>query len=193
DLARNTRRGGRVVDVDRAAFHRGDRATLAESDGAKIGIVADAAEHDLGALRGFGRRPGDGAAVLLAPLVRLGARAVVDGNRVPFLREPSRHRKTHHAEAEESDVRHFVLPLNQWITVITGWVSDRNGLALPCNQPLTITATAEMNAGIAPARKICRGVQAIPSITPPMSGPTIAPTRPTPSAQPTPVERITVG
>ena len=46
---------------------------------------------------------------------------------------------------------------------------------------------------MAPAMKICCGVHDSASIAPPMNGPMIEPMRPTPSAQPTPVDRITVG
>src|SRR5262249_61482345 len=56
----------------------------------------------------------------------------------------------------------------------------------------TIAAAAQM-AGAMPAMKMRSGVHCIDSSRPPTDGPTIEPTRPTPSAQPTPVARIGEG
>src|ERR1700732_3715451 len=66
-------------------------------------------------------------------------------------------------------------------------------LELPRSRLLARIAAAAHKAGTAPVRNICRGRQSIDSITPPRSGPTIEPRRPTPNAQPTPVDRIDVG
>ena len=84
----------------------GDAAKSAEIVFSCVGDDADLRAIALGALRRLGGRPGDRAAVLLAPLVRLRARAVVDGDRVTLLREPTRHREAHYDKAEERDVRH---------------------------------------------------------------------------------------
>ncbi len=53
--------------------------------------------------------------------------------------------------------------------------------------------SAATNAGTAIMKNRLRGVNCAASRMPPITGPTIAPTRPTPSAQPTPVERTAVG
>src|SRR6185436_20364967 len=93
DLARDVGRRRRVVAEDRSRAHRRDDAAAAERYLAQIGVVADAAEHDLGALRGCRRRRSRLAAVLLAPLVGLRGRAVVDRDAVALLREPTCHGK----------------------------------------------------------------------------------------------------
>jgi len=54
-------------------------------------------------------------------------------------------------------------------------------------------AAAAISAGPAATRKICRMSQCKAKSQPPISGPTIDPIRPMPSAQPTPVDRMAVG
>src|SRR5262245_16407199 len=81
----------------------------------------------------------------------------------------------------------------QCALAVASSVAGRNGLTCPCRYPLATTAQAAQIAGTAPAMNICCGVHSIDSMMPPSIGPTIDPMRPMPSAQPTPVERITVG
>ena len=54
-------------------------------------------------------------------------------------------------------------------------------------------AAVAINGGMAAAQKTRRVSDVIDSNKPPRIGPTIEPTRPIPSAQPKPVERIAVG
>src|SRR5690606_33596860 len=59
--------------------------------------------------------------------------------------------------------------------------------------PRVKTAIEAIAAGMTASRISDCGVQPAASSTPPTSGPTMAPMRPTPSAQPTPVARMAVG
>ena len=53
--------------------------------------------------------------------------------------------------------------------------------------------TNASNAGIDPAKNICRNDHSWETMMPPNIGPTIDPMRPTPKAHPTPVDLIDVG
>jgi hypothetical protein len=54
DLAGDARRNGGVVDEHRARTQRGERAIGAEHDIGQIIVVANAGDHRVGVLRGFG-------------------------------------------------------------------------------------------------------------------------------------------
>jgi hypothetical protein len=54
-FARHVGRGGGVVDEGGALLHAGEGAVVAQHHGAQVVVVADAAEHDVGAGRGFAR------------------------------------------------------------------------------------------------------------------------------------------
>ena len=87
ELARDVGRGGGVVDEDGALALGLEGAALGRRHRAQIVVVADAAEHEVGVLRRFGRRRGGLAAELLGPRLGLGAVAVVDVRSwPPFLR-----------------------------------------------------------------------------------------------------------
>ena len=89
-------------------------AARAERDVAQIGIVADAAEHDLGALRRRSRSGRRFALVLRAPPLGLRSGAVVHRDVVTLPREPTRHRKTHDPESQERYVRHRRYSCRKW-------------------------------------------------------------------------------
>ena len=55
-FAGDLRGGGGVVDEDRAGLHALERAGLAQRHGAQIVVIADASEHDIGALGRRARR-----------------------------------------------------------------------------------------------------------------------------------------
>ena len=80
ELARDRRRGGGVVDEDRAALHAGEGAVVAERDRAQVVVVADAGEHDLGALGRRGAAWPRSCRRIPRPMPGLGGGAVVDGH-----------------------------------------------------------------------------------------------------------------
>ena len=71
EFARHIGRGGGVVDEDRAGLHAGEGAVRAQHHAAQVVVVADTAEHDLRACRGFARRGGGLAAEFGGPGLRL--------------------------------------------------------------------------------------------------------------------------
>src|SRR5262249_40950764 len=110
-FARDLRRGGGVVDEDRALLHAGKGAVRAQGHLAQVVVVADAAHHELLALRGFARGRRARPAVFLHPGLRLRGGAVVDRDLVPTLvLEMPGHRITHDPEAEKRDFRHDLPP-----------------------------------------------------------------------------------
>src|ERR1700719_1740947 len=86
-----------------------------------------------------------------------------------------------------SDLPHVFGP------VVVTKLSGPYALELPRIRPVSMIETPAHKEGIAPARKICCGCHPTDSMIPPSTGPTMEPTRPAPSAQPTPVDRIAVG
>ena len=92
-----------MVDEDRARRHAGERAVRAQHHAAQVVVVADAGEHDLGACDGFTRRGGMAAAKFRCPGLRLGGRAVIDGDVVAGARQMAGHGQAHDAQAEECD------------------------------------------------------------------------------------------
>ena len=106
-LARDFRRRCGVVDEHCALFHAGECAACAQRNFTHVVIVADAHHHEIAILCRLARRPRVLSAVLLRPLLGLGGGAVVDRDvMAAFLREMSRHRVAHDAQAEERDFRH---------------------------------------------------------------------------------------
>jgi hypothetical protein len=96
-----------VVDEDRTLGHFLKRSVRSQRDFAQVRIVAHAAEHDLGALGGLGRRLRRPAIVLGNPRVGLGAAAVVHGHVVAAPGdEMAGHGETHHAESDECEFAH---------------------------------------------------------------------------------------
>ena len=79
------RRGRRVVDVDRARLHAGERAVLAERHLAQIVVIADAGEDEIGALGRLGGVAATRRHAAPTHLLGLGAGAVVDGQSCPPL------------------------------------------------------------------------------------------------------------
>src|SRR5436853_7053260 len=68
--------------------------------------------------------------------------------------------------------------------------SRRYALPVPLRRLPSMTAMAAQKAGSAPTANICCGVHPEEKSVPASTGPTTEPMRPTPRAQPTPVERI---
>ena len=85
---------------------------IAQHDRAHVIVVADAAEHDLLAGRGFFGRLGRLALVLLGPGLGLGEGPVVDRHLMALGGEMPRHRKAHHAETQKRYLGHRSLPKN---------------------------------------------------------------------------------
>ena len=112
EFARHVGGGSRVVDEDRARLHAGKRAVLTDRDGAQVIVVSDTGEDEIGAVGGFLRRRGHGAAELLDPFPGLGCRAVVDRDVVAALdRQVARHVVPHYAKADECRLCHLRSPL----------------------------------------------------------------------------------
>ena len=99
-------RGGGVVDEDRAFLHSREGAVRSKGDAAQVVVVADAGEDDLLSPGGLARGRGMGAAMRRDPGLRLRGRSIVDGDLVALAGEVAGHRPTHHAEAQERDLRH---------------------------------------------------------------------------------------
>ena len=97
----------RVVDVDGACLHAGERAVRAECDGSKVVVVADAREDEVRALgRGLRRRCGL-PTVLGDPLFGFRSRAIEDRYlMIAALRQMARHRITHHTQTDKCDLCH---------------------------------------------------------------------------------------
>ena len=111
-FARNGRRGGRVVDEDRALLHARERAVWSEHDGAQIVVVADAGENEIAIRHRLARRRRGCAAVFRNPVPRLRRRAVIDRQVVTALGlQMARHRKAHDAQPEKCDLRHAASPV----------------------------------------------------------------------------------
>jgi len=98
-----------VIGEDGAAAHAGKGALRAGRDLADVVVIADAGEDDLGAFGGLRRRRARGAAIFLDPGLRLGRRAVVDGDLMARFGKMPRHRIPHHAQPEECQL-HIASP-----------------------------------------------------------------------------------
>jgi hypothetical protein len=96
--------------------------------------------------------------------------------------------------AHDSGSMWFATPSSQGTcTLYSLPVSRRTPIVHRRNRPRIAIDTIVPSAGIAATMNISRACQPCASSTPPRSGPAIAPTRPEPSAQPAPVERIIGG
>ncbi|MPM46955.1 hypothetical protein SDC9_93662 [bioreactor metagenome] len=97
--------GGRrgVVGKDRAFFHSGECAILAQHHRAQVVVIAHAAEHDVRILHRLARCLAEAAAKFLAPCFGLGGRAVVDRDLVPRFGQMARHGIAHDAQPQERD------------------------------------------------------------------------------------------
>jgi len=111
ELPRHLSGSGGVVDKHRARAHAAECAIGACRHGAKIIVIADAAEDTLrGKCRSRWRRCA-AAAVSADPSLRLRAVAIVDGHVVaPLGEQMPRHGKAHHAQADPRDLRHCSSP-----------------------------------------------------------------------------------
>ncbi len=111
-LPRDGGRGRGVVDEDRARLQGMERAAQPGRDRAQIIIVADAGEDEVRAVRRGRRRFRSTPSVALGPGLRLGGRAVVDGNLVSApLAQMACHRETHDAQTDEGDLAHRFSPV----------------------------------------------------------------------------------
>src|SRR5436190_226896 len=104
EFTRYRRGRRRVVDVDGARLHTGERAVGAEYNRPKVVVIADAREDEV---RPFGgglwRRRGL-PSVLGDPLFRLRSRAIEDRYlMIAALRQMARHGITHHSETDKCD------------------------------------------------------------------------------------------
>ena len=92
-----------MVDEDRAGLHAVERAGLAQRHGAQIVVIADASEHDIGALGRRARRRRGGGGEFLRETLGLGGGAVIDRHRMARAREMAGDGITHHPKADECD------------------------------------------------------------------------------------------
>ena len=90
-----------MIDEDRAPGHGGEGAFRAGGDRTQVIVIADAGEHDLGALGGPGRGRGRAAAMLGDKVFGLRRGAIVHADVMPLGREMAGHRETHHAKTNE--------------------------------------------------------------------------------------------
>ena len=104
NLARDIGRRGGVIDQNRAILATRQRTVVSVHHRTQIIVVADTHEDDVRAFRGLARGGGKAAVVIPAPLFRLGHGTVVYPRRKARLRQVTRHRVTHDAEADECDV-----------------------------------------------------------------------------------------
>jgi hypothetical protein len=108
-FARHVGRGSGVVNEHRALLHRLESAVRSGGDGTQVVIVADAGENEVRAVCGFLGRQGARAAMLFYPFVGLGSGTVVDDDIMSALAlEVSRHRVSHHAEAQPCSLESHV-------------------------------------------------------------------------------------
>ena len=108
EFAGNFGAGRGVVDQDGAWLHSGKDAVGAGGDLAQVVVVADAGEDEIGVARRLRRRRRRCAAIDLGPAFRFGGGAVIDRHGMAALvPQVSRHRKTHHAEADERHICHW--------------------------------------------------------------------------------------
>ncbi len=90
-----------MVDESCALPHTRKCAVVAERDAAQVIVIANAGQHQFGAVRGFTWRTGCAAAVLGHPLFRFGKGAVIDGDVEAGLGQVSGHGMSHDTEAEK--------------------------------------------------------------------------------------------
>ena len=88
----------------------GERAVVAVRDAADVVVVADAHEHELGALGRLARRRRGAPAILVGPGCGLLGGAVVHAHVVAFGPEVSGHRIAHDAEPDEGALGHVFPP-----------------------------------------------------------------------------------